>query len=230
MSARRIAALALTGALVAGGTGAAIAAVSDDHGKKAEGAILDNAAKRLDVTPDKLRDALAAAEDDQLDHAVMDGKLTQHQADAINDRRRQSGRVLGGPGGLRGLHRGCGRRGGRAHFGGAVFPSLAGALGISNAQLRSQLRDGKSIADIAKAQNKLLDDVRASLKSDARTRLDKAVADGDLTRAQADRMLDHVDDMLEHLDEAPRLRRQAVQTPGGARFTVVLPLCGRFGD
>jgi hypothetical protein len=97
MSARRIAAIALAGGLLAGGTGVAIAAVSKDDGAKTEQAILGNAAKRLNVTPDKLRDALAAAQDDQLDQMVKDGTLTQKQADAIKARRKQSGRVLGGP-------------------------------------------------------------------------------------------------------------------------------------
>ncbi len=211
MSARRIAALALTGALLAGGTGAAIAAVSKDEGTKAEEAILDDAAKRLNVTPEKLREALSAAQDDQLDQAVKDGKLTQQQADAIKERRKQSGRVLGGPFGGPGHHKGFGPRGGpRGGFGfrGAVFPDLAKALGITDAKLKEQLRDGKSIAAIAKAAGKSLADVRAALKADAKTRLDKAVKDGDLTQSQADKMLEHVDEHLERLgDKRPMLKR-----------------------
>jgi hypothetical protein len=204
MSARRIAALALTGALLAGGTGAAIAAVTKDDGKKAEDAILNDAAKRLNVAPDQLRGALSAAEDAQLDQAVKDGKLTQKQADAIKARRDKSGRVLGGGPGLRGFHDGPGfGRGFGPHHGpaGAIFPSLAKALGITGAELRTQMRAGKSIADIAKAQGKSLDDVRTALKADAKTQADKAVADGDLTQAQADELLSHLDDALAHLGD-----------------------------
>jgi hypothetical protein len=212
MSARRIAALALTGALLAGGTGAAIAAVTKDDGKKAEDAILDDAAKRLNVAPDTLRDALSAAEDAQLDQAVKDGKLTQKQADAIKARRAKSGRVLGGPGGpgLRGPHGGPGfGHGFGPHHGpaGAIFPSLAKALGLTDTQLRDEMRDGKSIAAIAKAQNKSLDDVRSAMKADAKTQADKAVADGDLTQAQADELLSHLDEALSHLGDArPKFR------------------------
>jgi hypothetical protein len=209
MRARRIAALALTGAVLAGGTGAAIAAVTKDDGKKAEDAILGDAAKRLNVAPDALRSALSAAEDAQLDQAVKDGKLTQQQADAIKARRAKSGRVLGGGPGLRGLRDGPGFGHGFPHHGpaGAIFPSLAKALGITDTQLRDQMRSGKSIADIAKAQNKSLDDVRSAMKADAKTQAAKAVADGDLTQAQADELLSHLDEALAHLGDArPKLR------------------------
>ena len=46
MGGRRIAVIALSGALVAGGAGAAIARVTKDDGKKAEQEVLDDAAKR----------------------------------------------------------------------------------------------------------------------------------------------------------------------------------------
>jgi uncharacterized protein (DUF433 family) len=205
MNARRIAALALAGGLLAGGTGAAIAAVTKDDGKKAEQAVLDDAAKRLNVTPEKLRDALSAAQDAQLDQAVKDGELTQKQADAIKARRKESGRVLGGPfggpPGFRGHGPGFGPHGGMR--GVMVFPDLAKALGMTRAQLFEQLRDGKSIADIAKAKGKSLDDVRAAVKADAKQRADKAVRDGDLTQKQADDLLAHLDEALEHLGDSP---------------------------
>jgi hypothetical protein len=201
MSKRRMAALGLTGVLLAGGTGAAVAAVTRDHGRQTEQAILDDAAKRLDVTPQRLRDALRAAQDAQLDEAVRDGRLTQEQADAIKARRQRSGRVLGGPfGGPHGLRgRAFGVRLGLAG-------GLARALGITPAELHRQLHDGKSVADIAKAEGRSLDDVRTAAKADARRRIDAAVKDGDLTRQQADRLLTRLDRALEDLDRVPRLR------------------------
>ncbi len=158
--------------------------------------MLDSAAKRLDVTPDKLRDALAAAQDEQLDAAVKAGTLTQKQADAMKAARKQSGHVLGGG---RMLQAACrartGRHGmrgpGRPGFGlrGGPFDGLAKALGIDADKLHEQLRDGTSIAAIAKAKGKSLADVKASLKAATKTKLDKAVKDEDLTRKQADAML-----------------------------------------
>ncbi len=208
MGGRRIAAIALSGALLAGGTGAAIAAVAKDDHKKAEQAVLEDAAKRLDVTPEKLRDALAAAQDAQLDRAVEDKLLTQEQADAIRAKRKASGSVLGGPLGGPRFH-------GRPHlFGGKRFhggPGLAGpkaeligdlakALDLTPAKLFEQLRDGKSIADVAKAQGKSLASVRSAVKAASKTRLDKAVKDGAIAQKRADRMLERLDEMLKNLD------------------------------
>jgi polyhydroxyalkanoate synthesis regulator phasin len=230
MSPRRIAALAVSSALVAGGTGVAIAAVSSkDDRAKAETSILEDAAKRLDVTPEKLRDALAAAQDAQVDKAVKDGKLTQEQADAIKARRKQSGRVLGGgplggphpvgPGGpLGGPGPRFGPPGhgfGERPFGGAVGLELAKALGVTRAELGEQLRAGKSIADIAKAQGKSLSDVRTALKAAAKAQLDQAVKDGKLTQERADKLRAHIDDGIDRLGtrDAPgprlRMRRHA---------------------
>jgi hypothetical protein len=223
MGGRRIAALALSGALVAGGTGAAIAAVSKDERKAAEDAVLEDAAKRLNVTPDKLRDALVAAQNAQLDKAVEDGKLTQKQADRIKEHRKQSGAVLGGPGVLK-------LRGGRPDIfpGGPgpgpgfgyghgphgpglrmqILDGLADALGMTQSELRQGLRDGKSIADLAKTNGKSLDDVRKALKATAKARLDKAVKDEDLTQKQADRLLDRVGEKIDALTSGkPLLRR-----------------------
>ena len=218
MGGRRIAAIALSGALVAGGAGAAIAAVSRDDPRKAEQEVLADAAKRLDVTPERLRDALAAAQDAQIDEAVKAGKLTQRQADEIKAVRKQSGSVLEGPLGGPHLRGGPHLYGGRGFFrggpgmpgpGGGMIGDLATALGLSDDKLFEQLRAGKSIADVAKAQGKSLDDVRASVKDATKTRLDKAVADGDLTRKQADTMLARLDTMLAHLDaKGPLLGRR----------------------
>jgi len=213
MSSRKIAALALSGVLLAGGTGAAIAAATRDDDGQGEQQILDDAAQRLGVTPQKLHDALRAAQDAQLDKAVADGKLTKEQGDAIKARRKQSGRLFGrplaGPHGMRhrprfGPHAGARR---------AILLDLADALGITRRQLREQLRDGRSVADIAKAQGKTLGDVRASARADAKRRLDKAVKGGDLTQSQADRMLARLDKGLDHLGE--RLPRMKPRLHGG---------------
>ncbi len=232
MSPKRIAALAVSSALVAGGTGVAIAAVSKDDRAKVETSILQDAAKRLDVTPEKLRDALAAALDAQVDKAVKDGKLTQERADAIKARRKQSGRVLGGgplggphafaPGGPRPVGPGPrfgppGRGFGERPFGGALGLDLAKALGLTREELGEQLRAGKSIADIAKAQGKSLSDVRTALKATAKAQLDEAVKDGKLTQERADKLRAHLNDGIDRIGTraapGPRLRMRRHPPP-----------------
>jgi hypothetical protein len=193
------------------GGGAAIAATGgDDDHKKAEQSILDDAAKRLNVTPDALRGALGAAENAQLDQQVRDGKLTQAQADAIKRRRADSGEVLGpgvpaGPGGRGGMHPGFGL-GFKAGPGGAL-DGAATALGLSRDALLKQLRAGRSIADLARAQGKSLDDVKTAITAAVTRELDQRVADRKLTADQETRILaqlrDHLDDLVNNTPPSP---------------------------
>ena len=206
MSRRRIAVIALTGALVAGGTGAAIAAVGKDDGEQAEQAVLDDAAKRLNVTPEKLRDALGAAQDAQIDDTAKDGELTQKQADAIKAARKASGHVLGPFAGPELHHKRFGPRGPGVGMRGGLLDDIAKTLGTTPAKLLESLRSGRSIADIAKANGKSLADVRAAAKAAVKTRLGKAVKDGDLTQKQADEMLEGVDEKLAAITSGKALR------------------------
>ena len=208
MGFRRVAVITAAGLTVAGGAGAAIAATAGDDGRKAEDNVLREAADDLDVSPTKLREALrdatAAQLDRELDRAVKAGELTQAQADEIKSRRRESGRVLGvGPGVGHGPGPGPGFYGrgfpGGPRRGGGPLADVAKALGISRAELFSRLRDGKTIAEIAKAEGKTLDDVRREVAASTRQRLERAVKDGDLTERQAKALLDHLDEHLDRL-------------------------------
>ena len=189
MKTKRIIVAAAAAAAVVGGSAGAIAATKQGEGKKAEQAVLDDAAKRLNVAPTELRDALAKARDAQLDQAVKDGRLTQQQAGAIKARRKESGRVLGGAG-----------RGGHGHhgFGGrGLLKPAADALGLTRAELATQLRSGKTLTEIAKAENQDLADVKSAVKKAATERLDAAVKVGRLTDAQRDAKVAELD---EHID------------------------------
>ena len=194
----RIAAVAAAGALVAAGTGVAVATTRSDDAKEREQAVLADAAERLDVEPSELRDALSDAENAQLDADVKAGRLTQEQADAIKERRKQSGTVLGGPGGF-GHH---GPPGFRGHHGGGPFEiteAAAKALGISEDELWDRLRDGETLEEIAKAEGKSVDAVEKAVRAALKERFDEAVKDGDLTREQADEMLEHLTERLDDL-------------------------------
>jgi flagellin-like hook-associated protein FlgL len=210
-------------AVAAAGTAGAIAATTNP--KETENAVLADAAKRLGVTADQLRGALSQAENAQIDQAVKDGKLTQKQADEIKKHRSQDGTVLGfgghpGPPGGPGGRPGPGGPGfGGPGFAGPPmlfrgggtnpFDALAKAIGISQASLQKQFRDGTSLTDIIKAAGKSLADVQASLKATAKDKLDQALKDGKITQDQHDEALTHLDDMIEHLGD--------FRTPMGGR-------------
>jgi len=193
----RIAAVATAGALAAAGTGVAVATSASADTKQREQAVLEDAAGRLDVDAAELRDALAAAEDAQLDAEVKAGRITREQADAIKQMRERSGLVLGGPG-HRGGRDGFGFRGGPRGGPGEVMDAAAEALGLSEAELFRRLRSGRTLEQIAKARGKDYADVKAAIRSAVKTELDAAVEDGRLTQQQADDMLEH---LTEHLDD-----------------------------
>jgi uncharacterized protein YidB (DUF937 family) len=176
-SAKRKAAVGAAAVLALAGGGAAVAATQLTP-KAESDAVVNDAAKQLGVSASDLKSALTKALEDRLDAAVKDGRLTQAQADELKQRL-ESGDVplLGGP------------LGGHHMMG---FPHLGAAatyLGVSESDLQTQLGDGKTLADVAKAKGKTVDGLVAALVADEKKELDQAVADGKLMQAQADDML-----------------------------------------
>jgi hypothetical protein len=106
-----------------------------------------------------------------------------------------------------------------------LLDDIAEALGTTPAKLFAQLRAGKSAADVAKANGKSVAEVRAAAKAAVKTRLDKAVKDGDLTQKQADAMLEHVDEKLTAImsGKGLRLRRHGKPPAGAIRPGRLLP-------
>ena len=123
---------------------------------------------------DRIKTALAGL--------VTDKTLTQTQADKVATTLAASDIGRGGPGGH-------GGRGGHGGHGGGGMRSLATAattLGMSEADLRTALDTGKTLAAIAKEKNVSVDTLVAALVKDAQTRLAQEVTDGRLTQARAD--------------------------------------------
>lgn len=67
--------------------------------------------------------------------------------------------------------------------------AAAAAIGISDDELRNQLRDGKTIAAVATEKGVAVEKVVAAMAEEAKTRTAKAVTDGKITQAQADERL-----------------------------------------
>jgi hypothetical protein len=163
-------------AAIAGG-GVAIAA-SDSSSSQESQAIINDAAKRLGIEPAKLGDALKQALVDRVDAAVAAGRITKAEADAIKQRINSNDFPIIG-----------GRRGfGHGGFVGKL-DAAANYLGLSEAQLRSELGGGKTLAQVAKDHGKSVDGLVNALVAAAKEKLDGAVKAGRLTQSQADKML-----------------------------------------
>jgi hypothetical protein len=130
--------------------------------------------------------------DDALAPLVKNGTITQAQADAvkkaIEDARPD--RDFRGPG----LHGPFGA--GHGPFG-DVFGAAAKAIGVSVDDLRAALRDGKSIADLAKEHDVAVSDVVDAMVAAVKADLDQAVKDGHLSQSEAD---EHLADVRERLN------------------------------
>jgi hypothetical protein len=78
----------------------------------------------------------------------------------------------------------------------SLLDLAASFLGISVSDLQADLRAGKSLADEAKAKNKMVSDLVTALVAPQKSKLDAAVKDGTLTQAQADAILNRLTDAL----------------------------------
>ena len=79
-------------------------------------------------------------------------------------------------------------------------------LGITPAKLRAELRDGKSLAEIAAAHGKSVDGLVDAMLTRVTERLDKAVAKGRLTQQRADEILARLTGAVEKAVQRERNR------------------------
>jgi hypothetical protein len=178
---RKVMSVGVAALAVAGG-GAAIAATGIGTPQEESKAVVADAAKQLGVTPGELSRALKKALENRVDAAVAAGKLTKEQGDAIKARiEAEDYPMLGGLG--------FGRHGGPGMHGFGHLAAAATYLGVTEAELQTQLAAGKSLADVAKAKGKSVDGLVSALVADEKKELDAAVKAGRLTQAQADQML-----------------------------------------
>jgi len=142
-------AIGVAGIAVLAGAGGTYAAThrSNDNERQA---FLADAAKRLNVSPKELNDALQGAFSDRLDAAVSAGRLTRAQADEIKQHLQADGGLpfLGGPrpGGPPKFFGGPGFHGGGPVFG--AFDAASKYLGLSQEQLFRALASGKSLSQL----------------------------------------------------------------------------------
>lgn len=212
-----IAGVLITTALV-GGTliGSALAVGEDGEG----GALgtdaaaycdvfMDTLASELETTRDGLVAAGQAAANAAIDAALEAGDITEERATAMRERVAEhdgAGCAWFGPGGPgRGGHGpGHGRSGFlRGFLGGDARDAAAEALGLEASELLGELRDAGSLEALATAQGVAYDEVKASVLAAVQSRVDTAVAEGNLEQERADAILERVTTWL---DEGGELR------------------------
>jgi hypothetical protein len=194
----RIAGVAAAAAAVVG-AGAAVAADRLSPTEESD-AIVEDAAKQLGVSADKLDAALKKALANRVDAAVKAGALTEVQGEELKERIADGEVPLTGVGP------------GRGHFGGhgpghLFIPSsgsldaVADYLDLTRAELWTALREGSTLAEIAEEEGKSADGLKAALVAEVKTHLAEAVEDGRLTAAQqaeiVARLSEHVDALVE---------------------------------
>jgi 3-hydroxyacyl-CoA dehydrogenase len=170
--ANRLAIIGLVAGLLGGGAAGVALTASGTASGASSTTTSTTTRSRADVAKSYLEDTLAPL--------VKNGTITQAQADAVIkaiEDARPDGKIFRhrfGPG--RGMFV-------------DLFSVAAKKIGVSVDDLRSALRDGKSIADVAKSKNvdpqAVVDAIVAALQKN----VDQAVKDGKLTKSEADARL-----------------------------------------
>lgn len=145
-----------------------------DLGQRAKEAI----AEALGISVEKYEETVTAAQKQVLDDAVAAGEITQDQADRMQDRLDRTG----GFGGMGRMGRGLGGES-------LLLTVAAEKLGMTEDELRTSLRDGKTIAGLAEERGVDTQVITESYLAQWKEKLDAQVADGTLTQEEADAKL-----------------------------------------
>lgn len=180
-----VGALVLAIAVGAAGAIAASRALSTNEESQA---VIDDAAAELGVEPTELSDALKQALKNRVDEAVESGRLTEEQGAELKERidSGETPLIFGGFG-----HHG---RGGGHHFGG--LEAAATYLGLTEDELRDQLQDGKTLAEVAKDEGKTAAGLVDAVVASAEEKIDQAVEDGRLTEERATELKDGLEERI----------------------------------
>ncbi len=168
------------------------------------GKSIADVAKAKNIDLDTVIAKLTTAFKAHLDEEVASGKHTQAEADAklaeFKTRVTEMVNTAGLP--MRGGKGGPGGHEGKGGHGPQKFATaqLATTLKLTETELQTQLKSGKTIKQIADAQNVDIADVKATLTADFKAHLDEEVASGEHTQVEADAKLaefkTRLDDMV----------------------------------
>ena len=181
-------------ALVVGlGAAGAIAASRMLPPSEESKAVIDDAAAQLGVKPQALSDALKQALKNRVDEAVDAGTLTKEEAARLKARiDSDEFPLLFGHGG-----RPDGREFGHyGHF--EILATASAYLGMSEADLRAAL-DDQTLADIAKKKGKSVSGLVKAVVAAEEKKIDEAVTDGRITKAQASELKSRLTERMQAL-------------------------------
>lgn len=185
---RRTIAAGLAGGLLAGtaaGLVFGVPGLTSAASSAAPAAVVQQADEADPTTPPADRPEMGTRLREALQPLVDDGTITAEQADAVTtqlvENRPDRGELGEGRGGPGGRHGGPGA--------GVVSEALTDLLGLDAQELRQQLRDGATLAEIATAQGVEVQAVVDELVAELDERLTNAVEDGRIDQAEADEKL-----------------------------------------
>jgi polyhydroxyalkanoate synthesis regulator phasin len=154
-------------------------------------------AAKLNVSVENLRAAFRDAAQTVVGQLVKDGKLTQTQADKVNQRIDQLP-LKGAPLPILPQRKRPTlqqRIATAAHQ--LMLDTAANTLGMSPSDLQGELRDGLTLAEIIQQKGVDPTKLRTAMLAAANTRIDEAVKNGRLTQDQASQLKARLDEQLD---------------------------------
>lgn len=185
--------VALLAALALGSVLAA-PAPQTEPGANSEGTVdyrqlfVERLASLLNVSVDDLQTAAKQAAKETVDAAEENGDLAPNLADRLRVRI-ENGRGILGPTDHPRFGFPWPRIKTRIGIGLRMLDAQAEALGLAPAELREAMRDGKTLAELAQEKGVSAEQMKEAVVARAREQLQEAVADGNLTQKQADRII-----------------------------------------
>jgi uncharacterized protein YidB (DUF937 family) len=159
---------------------------------------LTRLAANLGISVDQLKAALTTTDNQMLDQALADGKITQAEADKIKARI-ASGHLFP----FVGRGRGHGRGFGLGFEGENLIGQTATFLSITSQAVIDGLNNNQSLEQIAEANGKTAGALSGYLNDQLKSNLDTAVKNGKITQAQEDKVLtnakDRIDQAVNHV-------------------------------
>lgn len=112
---------------------------------------------------------------------------------------------------------GADRRGARRHVRREALKvaaqAAADAIGVTKDELKTAVKGGQSVAELAQSKGVSIDDVKSAISKALTDRIDKAVADGKVTADQAAKVKGNLDARIDKLVNRHRGDRAKATTP-----------------